>query len=159
MPRLKYSLKSQMNPMGVKQKIDRNGSRLVWRVGAYGRTVMKNNQLSGRNGQYSKPGETPRYRVGTMKRFTLYGLADAGMTAVVGVLPLPRAPHIVSLHGRRCVPELLNEGGAETFILRRRGQGRVTAHYQPRPFTLLALGPTLAFRDRLVRGGALARYR
>lgn len=121
----------------VQRAMDRKGQRCLSSAGAFGRTVMKRGMR--RRKSVSAVGAYPSAHAGQLRDLIYFGYDAASKGVVIG----PTLFSGTQDGGSKTVPQLLNEGGTVTRVVRRTGQPSrpVRQVYQPRPFVELTRKP------------------
>lgn len=120
----------------VLARSERRNRRILFRVGGYARTVMRNS-MKRRKGP-APPGQPPHAHAGQLKNLIRFAVDNAEGSVAAG--PIPFSGSDKTKH-RGTLPALINEGGAATIPdnRRRAKRRRVRVTYKPRPFTDPAL--------------------
>jgi len=122
----------------VLSAVDRATRRVLSRFGAFVRKTARDSIRPGK--RPSRPGQPPKDRTGTLKRFIWFGYDPAAKTVVIGPAYLRRQSV-----GGDVAPGTLEHGAR---VLRRvprgkRSQKVVSANYQARPYMAPALAKEL----------------
>lgn len=119
------------------ERSDRRNKRVLFRAGAYARTVMRNSMR--RRKGVSPPGTPPNAHVGTLKRLISFAVDTTEQSVVAG-------PEIFSGKGttrtNKTIPDLMDSGGAaliDTVSGKDRQVKKQPAVFVPRPFVDPAL--------------------
>lgn len=100
--------------------------------------------IRGKSKKSSSPGESPRGKVGTLRKQTAFALDTVTDTVVIGVIPL-KTKGQGKLLTSASVPQLLEEGGRERLTFK--SGVKENATYLPRPY----LGPTQPLAEEAFR--------
>ena len=116
----------------VKRRTSRAHRRFLARAGGYARkTARRSMRPAGKKGKRSQPGEPPRSREGSLRRFLYFQFEPGANSVIVGP---------AGFSGSR-VPDILERGGTLAFTDKRTKQKR-TKRIAARPYMAPALAAT-----------------
>lgn len=135
----------------VFKALDRKRQVVLLRTGGYTRTIMRNSMKRAKKGPGggSKPGQPPRYRIGTLRNKIAFGFDPRTESVVVGTENFRTKTKPA---GGKTTAELINEGGTARITT---PAGVTRASYAPRPFTPPAEAAGAVFFNDLIESTPL----